>query len=101
LGVAVTTSAGKLPYRAVIHVASINLWWRSSAQSIQGSVRSAMTLAAQAGNVSIAMPLIGAGTGGFGEAGTLKLMEEALAPLDFALQVTIVRFQTGQAQRNA
>lgn len=93
LGSAVLTGAGKLPYRAIIHVAGINMWWRSSRQSIQDSVRAALQLAEQRGYASLAMPLIGAGTGGFGEDGTLALMEQALAPLQARLQVRIVRFR--------
>src|SRR5256885_13525477 len=41
LGSAVLTSAGRLPFKAIIHVAGINMLWRASAQSIQGSVTSA------------------------------------------------------------
>src|ERR671933_2834492 len=41
LGGAVHTSAGRLPYRAIIHVAGINLLWRASRRSIEDSVRNA------------------------------------------------------------
>jgi O-acetyl-ADP-ribose deacetylase (regulator of RNase III) len=36
LGGAVLTSAGRLPFRAIIHVAGINLLWRASERSIPG-----------------------------------------------------------------
>src|SRR5579871_4440379 len=39
LGGAVATSAGRLPYKAIIHVAGINLLWRASRASIRDSVR--------------------------------------------------------------
>src|ERR1043165_9584551 len=42
LGGAVLTSAGRLPFRGIIHVAGINLLWRASESSIRRSVRSAM-----------------------------------------------------------
>ena len=42
LGNAVVTSAGKLPYEVIIHVAGINMFWRASDRSIRKSVRSAM-----------------------------------------------------------
>lgn len=60
LGQAVMTSAGRLPYRAIIHVAGINMLWRASPASIQGSVRSAMNLVCQRGFSSVAFPVIGA-----------------------------------------
>ncbi|MEY3458779.1 MAG: hypothetical protein RL215_1936, partial [Planctomycetota bacterium] len=42
LGGAVLTSAGKLPFKGIIHVAGINLLWRSSEWSIRDSVKNAM-----------------------------------------------------------
>ena len=44
LGGAVMTSAGRLSFKAIIHVAGINMLWRASKRSIQGSVVSAMKL---------------------------------------------------------
>ena len=41
LGGAVTTSAGRLPFRAIIHVAGIDMWWRSSEYSVRQSVATA------------------------------------------------------------
>lgn len=93
LGGAVKTSAGRLPFKAIIHVAGISMWWRSSKQSIQGSVISTMSLVNQHSFLSVAFPIIGAGTGGFGEEGALDLMVEALASLDSPARVTIVRFR--------
>ena len=93
LGGAVKTSAGRLPLKAIIHVAGISMWWRSSKQSIQGSVISAMSLVNQHSFQSVAFPIIGAGTGGFGEEGALDLMVEALASLDSPATVTLVRFR--------
>ena len=45
LGGAILTSAGKLPFRAIIHVAGINMLWRASQRSIRESVKNAMALA--------------------------------------------------------
>jgi len=64
-GDAVQTGAGRLPFRAIIHVAGISLFWRSSERAIRGCVRSALALARQQGYRSIAFPLIGAGIGGY------------------------------------
>jgi O-acetyl-ADP-ribose deacetylase (regulator of RNase III) len=93
LGQAVLTSAGKLPYRAIIHVAGISMWWTASPASIQASVRSAMQLVDQHGFASVAFPLIGAGTGGIGDDRALQLMIEVLNTLDSPAQVYLVRFK--------
>lgn len=61
LGSAVETSAGRLPFRAIIHVAGISMFWRSSEKTIRLSVRNALNLAQAKGYRSIAFPLIGAG----------------------------------------
>ena len=93
LGQAVLTGAGKLPYRAIIHVAGISMWWTASPASIQASVRSAMQLVDQHGFGSVAFPLIGAGTGGIGDDRALQLMIEVLNTLDSPAQVYLVRFK--------
>src|SRR4030081_1887516 len=45
LGGAVLTSAGRLPFRGIIHVAGINMMWRASEWSVRESVKNAMRLA--------------------------------------------------------
>jgi len=45
LGGAVITGAGKLPFKSIIHVAGISMWWRSSELSIRDSTRNAVALA--------------------------------------------------------
>jgi O-acetyl-ADP-ribose deacetylase (regulator of RNase III) len=93
LGSAVRTGAGRLPFRAIIHVAGINLLWRASPASVALSVRSAMAIATRAGDASIAFPVIGAGSGGFDEAAALAVMREAFAAIDSACAARIVRFR--------
>ena len=44
LGQAVLTSAGKLPFRGIIHVAGINGFWRASEYSIRQSVHDSVVL---------------------------------------------------------
>jgi O-acetyl-ADP-ribose deacetylase len=75
LGGAVETSAGKLPFKAIIHVAGINLLWRSSEPAIRASVRSALKIARERGYRSIAFPLIGAGTGGYPPENVVQTMQ--------------------------
>lgn len=98
LGEAVATSAGRLPFKTILHVAGIDLLWRASPYSIRTSVRSAMTLAQRQGIASIAFPVIGAGSGGFDEDQALRLMHETLADIDAAIDVRIVRYRP-QASR--
>jgi len=90
LGGAVWTSAGRLPFRGIIHVAGINMWWRASERSIRGSVRNAMNLAAEHGLQSIAFPLIGAGTGGVNQERCRKIMLDELKQITSELRVIIV-----------
>jgi O-acetyl-ADP-ribose deacetylase len=92
LGGAVRTSAGRLPCKAIIHVAGINMLWRSSKASIQGCVVSAMRIVNEQRFKSVAFPLIGAGTGGYREADALALMLEAFSGIDTYANVTVVRF---------
>jgi O-acetyl-ADP-ribose deacetylase (regulator of RNase III) len=96
LGGAVTTSAGRLPYKAIIHVAGINLLWRSSERSIRGSVQSALKLAREGGFRSIAFPLIGAGSGGGNPETVLAIMQNELDQLEFDGEVRIVRYRLKQ-----
>lgn len=76
-GGAVVTGAGRLPYRAMVHVAGIDMLWRSSEAIIRRCVESAMALAVEHGWRSIAFPLIGAGTGGREPERVLVVMQGA------------------------
>lgn len=93
LGGAVITSAGRLPFKAIIHVAGINLLWRSSERSIRDGVRNAIRLASQIGFRSLALPLIGAGTGGFGQDQVEAIILDELSRLDFEMAVKVVIFR--------
>lgn len=93
LGGAVVTGAGRLPHRVIIHVAGINLLWRSSELSIRDSVRNALHLARRHGVRSVAFPLIGAGSGGGRPERTLDLMTDEMRGIDFAGEVRIVRYR--------
>lgn len=92
LGSAVVTSAGKLPYQTIIHVAGINIFWRASAYSIRTSVISAMDIVNTQNYASIAFPLIGAGSGGFSPEQALWLMQETLIPIIINARVIIVKY---------
>jgi O-acetyl-ADP-ribose deacetylase (regulator of RNase III) len=92
LGGAVLTGPGKLPFRGIIHVAGISMWWRSSEASIRASVSNALLLAEKHAFRSVAMPLIGAGTGG-GDLNTVQSMiEDQLAKAPYTGRVVVVRY---------
>ncbi len=90
LGGAVLTSAGRLPFKGIIHVAGINMLWRASERSIRGSVSNAVKLADESGFDSIAFPLIGAGSGGFDQERVEAIMGDELGKLESPLDVTLV-----------
>ena len=93
LGGAVLTSAGKLPFKGIIHVAGINMFWMASERSIRDSVKNAVQLAQKQGFKSIAIPLIGAGSGNFNEEKSKTLMLDELSKLEVSMAVTIVVFK--------
>lgn len=95
LGAAVLTGAGRLPFKGIIHVAGISMLWRSSEKSIRESVTNALRLAAEHGFCSIAMPLIGAGTGGGDEATVQRFIEEEVRASAYAGRVVLVRYARG------
>jgi O-acetyl-ADP-ribose deacetylase (regulator of RNase III) len=93
LGSAVLTSAGKLPFQAIIHVAGINMLWRASERSIRDSARNAVALAEQHGFHSIAIPIIGAGSGSFPQERAKAILLDELNKLESPLTVTVVVFK--------
>ena len=93
LGGAVLTSAGKLPFKAIIHVAGINMFWRALEWSIRDSVRNAVKVAAEHGFQSIAFPVIGAGSGGFNQERAKEIMLDELQKLECPMKVRVVVFR--------
>jgi O-acetyl-ADP-ribose deacetylase (regulator of RNase III) len=93
LGGAVLTSAGRLPFKGIIHVAGINMLWRASERSIRDSVKNAVRLAHEKGFLSIAFPLIGAGSGGFDQERAKAIMLNELSKLDVPMAVKVVDFK--------
>lgn len=92
LGGAVLTGAGRLPHRAIIHVAGIDLLWRSSERAVRASTRNAVRLAASHRFRSIALPLIGAGTGSGRPEDVSAWMRDELSRVPFGGEVRIVVF---------
>lgn len=93
LGAAVATGAGQLPYRAIIHVAGINMLWRASPRSIADSTRNAVHLAERLGLQTLAFPIIGAGSGGFRAEEAERIMRDTLHAMESPLRIKIVRYR--------
>lgn len=92
LGGAVLTSAGRLPFKGIIHVAGINMLWRASERSIHDSVGNAMKVAAEHGFESIAFPVIGAGSGSFNLARAKEIVLGELQKLESNMDVRVMVF---------
>lgn len=94
---AIKRRAGYAPFRELGSMGpiplGISMWWRASEASIRQSVRSAMRLVHEHGFASVAFPLIGANTGGFGEQGALRVMLSASREIESPAKITIVRYQ--------
>jgi len=93
VGEARITSAGELKYKAIIHVAGINIFWFATKESITNSVISAMSLAEKNQFNSIAFPLIGAGSGNRGKEFSKKTMLNAFKNLNSSIQVSLVEYK--------
>jgi O-acetyl-ADP-ribose deacetylase (regulator of RNase III) len=92
LGGAVETGAGSLPFKAIIHVAGINLLWTATKYSIQQSVRSAMEIIDGKGYRSVAFPVIGSGSGSRSREKAMAYMIEAFGTLNSGASARIVRY---------
>ncbi len=82
VGSAVATSAGALPFRAILHGAVMGQDLQTSAGLISRTTRSCLDLAEQLGLASLALPAFGTGVGGFSLEECARLMIAAVA--DFA-----------------
>jgi O-acetyl-ADP-ribose deacetylase (regulator of RNase III) len=89
----VLTSAGTLPFKAIIHVAGINLMWRASERSVRDCVRNALNLAQDEGFRSIAFPLIGSGSGGLNRDRAKAIMLDEFRKSDAPIEVSLVMFK--------
>ena len=87
------TGPGSLPFRAIIHVAGIGLLWRASRRSVELSVRNAVALAIRQEFRTLALPLIGAGTGGLASSDAQQIIENTLESVPFGGEVTVVRYR--------
>ena len=92
LGEARETSAGKLDFKSIIHVAGINIFWCGTALSVQYSVENAMDIVNSKGYGSVAFPLIGSGSGNRGREWSKKIMLDTFARIESDSNVKLVEF---------
>jgi O-acetyl-ADP-ribose deacetylase (regulator of RNase III) len=93
LGGAVLTGAGRLPFRAIIHVAGINLLWFATEYSVRAAVRNALHLVDKEGFKSVGFPIIGAGSGNRSLDKALGWMLDECAQRESNAAVMIVRYR--------
>ena len=93
LGSAQLTSAGKLSFKGIIHVAGINLLWRTSEQAVRDSTRNSLDLAVHESFESIGFPIIGAGSGGGKKQRRLSWMQDEVSKHSYPGRVLIVEYQ--------
>ena len=90
LGGAVVTGPGRLPVEALIHVAGIDLAWRTSEAAVTAATANALWRVDELGLRSVALPLIGAGSLGGSPQRSLAWIQAACAGLHSPARVRIV-----------
>lgn len=101
LGSARHTGAGRLRVRGIMHVAAIDMHWRASAESIGRASAAACEVALARSYASIALPVLGSGSGGYSVDGAIEVMSSALKPYGDALEVRVVKFAPEGARGHA
>lgn len=92
LGSAVLTAGGRLPFKGIIHVAGINLCWFATQKSVELSVANALKLAEYHKFKTIALPLIGSGSGNRGDNWSQSIIERVLKASNFDIEVSVVKY---------
>lgn len=92
LGGARLTGPGRLPFKAIIHVTGINMFWVATRKSIVDSVKNAMQIVDEKGFTSVAFPLIGSGSGNRGKQFSLEVMLETFTQIETKVKVLIVEY---------
>ena len=92
IGEARLTSAGKLPYENIIHVAGINIFWVATKYSISQSVCNAIKIINKNNYKSAAFPLIGSGSGNRGQEYSQEIMLNAFAKIETDAKILLVKY---------
>ena len=93
LGEAVLTNSGELACKGIIHVAGINIFWRSSEKAIRRSIRNMLVIMGENGFVSVAIPLIGCGANKFPEERCIEIIKEELEKSTLEIEAIIVYYK--------
>ncbi|MBF0274729.1 MAG: macro domain-containing protein [Nitrospinae bacterium] len=92
LGEARLTSAGRLPFKGIVHVDGINMFWFAAEYSVIQSVHNAMSVVEENGFHSAAFPLIGAGSGNRSDSWSLERMLDAFDTIESSVEAVIVTY---------
>ncbi|MFH1398427.1 MAG: macro domain-containing protein [Candidatus Omnitrophota bacterium] len=76
IGEAISTAAGKLPAKYIIHAATMGMDFKTDEVSIRNSCRNALLVADELKIKSIAFPALGCGVGGFSLVAAAKIMAQ-------------------------
>lgn len=89
-GSVVTTSAGRLPYKAIFHCVASDTNHRSSAEIIRACIANALAAADELGCTSVAMPVFATGHAHFKFLDALTAMRDALRGVSTHVQNVVV-----------
>jgi O-acetyl-ADP-ribose deacetylase len=104
LGEAVETSGGTMPCRWVIHAATMEMDFRTDAETIEKATGSTLAMAEELGARSLALVAFGTGVGGFPLDEAARIMVEVARAHDGSLQRIVFAVHgdaAEQAFRNA
>lgn len=93
LGEARITSSGKLPFKNIIHVAGINMFWFATEYSIRESVKNAMKIVNEYKFESVAFPLIGSGSGNRKKDFAKQIILDTLENIQSDAEIVIVEYK--------
>ena len=99
LGEAVETTAGDMPARWVIHAATMEMDFVTSAEIIESATRSTLAKAEELGCESLALVAFGTGVGGFPLEEAARIMAGAVREHDGALERVVFAVHGDAAER--
>jgi O-acetyl-ADP-ribose deacetylase (regulator of RNase III) len=99
LGGAVETTAGELPARWVIHAATMEMDFVTSAEVIERATRSSFEVAERLGCRSLALVAFGTGVGGFPAEEAARIMVGVARESDGAIERIVFAVHGDEAER--
>lgn len=100
-GSVVTTSAGRLPHKAIFHCVASDAQHRSSAEIIRACVVNALAAADKIGCASVAMPVFATGHAHVRFIDALTAMRDALASAQTNVERVVVAVLDADGQEDA